>query len=125
MSESALAPRRPGGHGGGRGRPRDPDMDQAILRATVGLLTEMRYVPLTLAGVARRAGVSRCRLGGQPRIGRPVGGDARADHVHPQRGVGVWPTWITIAGFVLASFLLLVGVSRLGTAAERRRDLTT
>lgn len=38
-------------------------------------------------------------------------------------GSGVWPTWIGIAGFALAPFLLLVGVSRLGTAAEQRRDI--
>ena len=62
MSESALAPRRPGGHGGDRGRPRDPDMDQAILRATIELLSEMGYVRLTVAEVARRAGVSKSAI---------------------------------------------------------------
>ena len=59
MSEFLLAPRRPGGRGSDRGRPRDPDMDQAILRATVELLSEVGYVRVTVAEVARRAGVSK------------------------------------------------------------------
>lgn len=59
MTESLVAPRRPGGHGSDRGRPRDPDMDQAILAATIGLLAEVGYVRLTVAEVARRAGVGK------------------------------------------------------------------
>ena len=59
MSVLVVAPRRPGGRGSGRGRPRDPDMDQTILRATVELLSEVGYVRLTVAEVARRAGVSK------------------------------------------------------------------
>ena len=59
MSESMLAPRRPGGRGSDRGRPRDPDMDQTILHATVELLSEVGYVHVTVAEVARRAGVSK------------------------------------------------------------------
>jgi len=59
MAETMLAPRRPGGRGSDRGRPRDPDMDQTILRATVELLSEVGYVGLTVADVARRAGVSK------------------------------------------------------------------
>jgi AcrR family transcriptional regulator len=54
-----LAPRRPGGRGSDRGRPRDPDMDETILRATVELLSEVGYVRVTVADVARRAGVSK------------------------------------------------------------------
>ena len=34
-----------------------------------------------------------------------------------------WPMWVGIAGLVVLPFLLLVGVSRLGRAAEQRRDL--
>ena len=59
MTEVMLAPRRPGGRGSDRGRPRDPDMDQAILGATVELLSEVGYVGVTVADVARRAGVSK------------------------------------------------------------------
>ena len=56
MSESTLAPRRPGGRGSDRGRPRDPEMDQAILAATIELLSEVGYVRVTVADVARRGG---------------------------------------------------------------------
>ncbi len=59
MSEPVLAPRRPGGRGSERGRPRDPAMDRAILQATIDLLAEVGYVGLTVAEVARRAGVSK------------------------------------------------------------------
>ena len=54
-----LAPRRPGGRGSDRGRPRDPEMDQTILRATIELLSEVGFVRVTVADVARRAGVSK------------------------------------------------------------------
>lgn len=57
-----LAPRRPGGHGNGRGRPRDPSIDEAIISATLELLDEHGYAGLTLAEVANRAGVSRTAL---------------------------------------------------------------
>lgn len=59
MSEPVLAPRRPGGRGSDRGRPRDPEMDQAILAATIELLSEVGYARVTVADVARRAGVSK------------------------------------------------------------------
>ena len=57
-----LAPRRPGGHGSGRGRPRDTDVDEAMIAATLELLDEHGYAGLTLAEVAKRAGVSRTAL---------------------------------------------------------------
>ena len=59
MSEISVAPRRPGGHGSDRGRPRDVAMDGAILRAAIELLSEVGYARLTVAEVARRAGVSK------------------------------------------------------------------
>lgn len=62
MSESQLAPRRPGGRGSDFGRPRDPDMDQTILRATIELLSEVGYARVSMAEVARRAGVSKPAL---------------------------------------------------------------
>ncbi len=40
-------------------------------------------------------------------------------------GTGMWATWIGIGGLVILPFLLLVATSRLGSAAERRRDLAT
>ena len=59
MSDSLLAPRREGGRGSDRGRPRNPEIDQTILRATIELLSEVGYVHVTVADVARRAGVSK------------------------------------------------------------------
>lgn len=59
MSESPMAPRRPGGRGGDVGRPRDPGTDRSILRATIELLAEVGYARLTVAEIARRAGVSK------------------------------------------------------------------
>src|SRR6185503_11853796 len=59
MAEFLVAPRRPGGHGSDRGRPRDLAKDEAILVATIKLLSEVGYTRLTVAEVARRAGVSK------------------------------------------------------------------
>lgn len=39
-------------------------------------------------------------------------------------GSGLWPTWAGLGGFVALPLLLFVGVSRLGRAAEQRRDLS-
>ncbi len=59
MSQIAFSSRRPGGHGGDGGRPRDPQTDCAILRATVQLLAEVGYLDVSVAEVARRAGVGK------------------------------------------------------------------
>lgn len=56
---SAASPRRPGGHGSGRGRPRQPEMDGAILEAALEELGRHGYAGMTVADVARRAGVSK------------------------------------------------------------------
>jgi hypothetical protein len=45
--------------------------------------------------------------------------------VSARGGTGLWATWIGIGGFLILPFLLLVATSRLGSAAERRRDLPT
>lgn len=45
-----------------RGRPRSPEADNAITRATLELLEEVGYGRLTMAGVAERAGVSTATL---------------------------------------------------------------
>src|SRR4051794_23872567 len=54
MSENDLdaSGRRPG-------RPRDARHDEAILEATMALLSEAGYARLTIDGVAARAGVGR------------------------------------------------------------------
>ncbi|MGM7644921.1 TetR/AcrR family transcriptional regulator [Nocardia sp. JW2] len=41
----------------GRGRPRDPQLDEQVLRATQELLVEQGFQATTIQGVARRAGV--------------------------------------------------------------------
>jgi AcrR family transcriptional regulator len=41
------------------GRPRDPRIDGAVLRATVELLGEMGYAELSVDAIARRAGTSK------------------------------------------------------------------
>ena len=44
------------------GRPRDPRIDAAIVRATAELLVEIGYANLTLAAVAERAGTTKTAL---------------------------------------------------------------
>lgn len=44
------------------GRPRDPRIDAAILRATADLLVEIGYANLTIAAVAERAGTTKTAL---------------------------------------------------------------
>jgi AcrR family transcriptional regulator len=44
------------------GRPRDPRIDAAILRATTDLLVEIGYSSLTMAAVAERAGTTKTAL---------------------------------------------------------------
>src|SRR3954452_14754202 len=44
------------------GRPRDPRIDAAILRATTDLLVQIGYSNLTLAAVAERAGTTKTAL---------------------------------------------------------------
>ena len=45
-----------------RGRPRDPEVDEAILSAAVDLLGEVGYARLTMEQVAERAGVGKASL---------------------------------------------------------------
>ncbi|MDY6996584.1 MAG: TetR/AcrR family transcriptional regulator [Actinomycetota bacterium] len=46
----------------GAGRPRDPRIDAAILRATADLLVEIGYASVTMARVAERAGTTKTAL---------------------------------------------------------------
>ena len=45
-----------------RGRPRRPDVDQAILRAAVDVLEEVGLQGITVSAVAKRAGVARATV---------------------------------------------------------------
>ncbi len=56
---TTASARRPGGHGSDRGRPRNPAVDDAILEAALVELDEHGYAGMTVADVARRAGVSK------------------------------------------------------------------
>ena len=44
------------------GRPRDPELDEAVLAAALELLTEVGFARMTMKDVAARAGVSRTSL---------------------------------------------------------------
>lgn len=44
------------------GRPRDPETDQAILRAALQLLTDRGYAGMSVEGVASRAGVGKTTI---------------------------------------------------------------
>jgi AcrR family transcriptional regulator len=46
----------------GAGRPRDPRIDESILRATAELLVSIGYSNLTMAAVAQRAGTTKTAL---------------------------------------------------------------
>ncbi len=51
-----------GAPGRTRGRPRDPQVDQAILGAVVGILSEQGFDALTMDAVAGRAGVAKASV---------------------------------------------------------------
>lgn len=58
MKADPLPPGKPPG----AGRPRDPRIDAAILRATADLLVEIGYSNVTMAAVADRAGTTKTAL---------------------------------------------------------------
>ena len=51
-----LVPRRPGG------RPRDPEVDRAVLRAAVEVMSDVGIRGVTVRAVAERAGVARATI---------------------------------------------------------------
>lgn len=55
MKASTVADRQPPSSG----RPRDPRIDSAVLRATLELLDEVGYADLTVSAVAARAGTTK------------------------------------------------------------------
>ena len=56
-SDASIVDKTPGA-----GRPRDPRIDAAILRATAELLVEIGYSSITMAAVAERAGTTKTAL---------------------------------------------------------------
>ena len=62
-----------------RGRPRSSEADLAIFEATMGLLLEVGYEGLTMAGVAHRAGVSTATLALNLKCGRAMLLETAAD----------------------------------------------
>jgi len=62
MKADASAVDKNPGRQVGVGRPRDPRIDAAILRATADLLVEIGYSNLTMAAVAERAGTTKTAL---------------------------------------------------------------
>ena len=76
------------------GRPRDPRIDAAILRATTDLLVEIGYSNLTMAAVAERAGTTKTALYRR--------WSSKADLVH-EAAFPVAPTALTVpAGDIAA-----------------------
>ncbi|MDO8120736.1 TetR/AcrR family transcriptional regulator [Isoptericola sp. b490] len=100
MLDDARAPRRPGGHGSGRGRPRDPELDRRVLETTLGLLAEVGYGGLTVAEVARRAQV------GKPAVYRRWAGksqlvvEALVTQLRPQGDVGAGSVVEDLTGLI-------------------------
>ena len=52
------------------GRPRDPRIDEAVLRAAADLVVEVGYADLTIAAIAERAGTSKPAIYGAGRARR-------------------------------------------------------
>jgi AcrR family transcriptional regulator len=59
MTQHTIPVRPIEGSGRDRGRPRNPDVDDAIVQAALVVLAEVGYVGFTIAEVARRAGVGK------------------------------------------------------------------
>jgi len=59
MTSDETTARSQRGQARERGRPRHPEIDAAIISATLGLLAETGYAGFTIAEVARRAGVGK------------------------------------------------------------------
>ncbi|MBV9513515.1 MAG: TetR/AcrR family transcriptional regulator [Mycobacteriaceae bacterium] len=95
------------------GRPRNPRIDHAVLRATVELLGETGYAELSVDAIARRAGTSK------PAIYRRWPSKAHLVHeaVFPANEVTTLPDTGTLAGDVREMMRRTVGV--LTTPAAR------
>jgi AcrR family transcriptional regulator len=86
------------------GRPRDPRIDAAILRATADLLVEIGYSNLTMAAVAERAGTTKTALYRR--------WSSKAELVH-EAAFPAAPTALTApAGDIAADVRAMIGAAR-------------
>lgn len=90
--------------GAGAGRPRDPRIDAAILRATADLLVEIGYSNLTMAAVAERAQTTKTAL-----YRRWSG---KADLVHEAVFPAAPTALTTPAGDIAADVRAMIGAAR-------------
>jgi AcrR family transcriptional regulator len=95
------------------GRPRDPRIDGAVLRATADLLEEIGYLQLTIGAIAERAGTTK------PAIYRRWPTKAHLVHeaVFPAQGPEVIPPGDGLRSDIRA--LVAIGVELLGRPAAR------
>lgn len=95
------------------GRPRDPRIDEAVLRATTELLEEIGYLQLTIAAIAERAGTNK------PAIYRRWPTKAHLVHeaVFPPQSSEVIPPGGDLRAGIAA--LLTIGIELLGRPAAR------
>ena len=95
------------------GRPRDPRIDDAVLRATRELLEEVGYLQLTIGAIADRAGTNK------PAIYRRWPTKAHLVHeaVFPAQGPEVIPAGDDLRDDIRA--LVGIGVALLGRPAAR------
>ncbi len=101
----------------GTGRPRDPRIDEAVLRATADLLEEVGYLQLTIGAIAERAGTNK------PAIYRRWPTKAHLVHeaVFPTDATEVMPSGDALRGDLRSDLKALValGVQILGRPAAR------
>jgi AcrR family transcriptional regulator len=95
------------------GRPRDPRIDDAVLRATRELLEEVGYLQLTIGAIADQAGTNK------PAIYRRWPTKAHLVHeaVFPAQGPEVIPAGDDLRDDIRA--LVVIGVELLGRPAAR------
>ncbi|KUI24802.1 TetR family transcriptional regulator [Mycobacterium sp. IS-1742] len=86
------------------GRPRDPRIDAAILRATADLLVENGYSNLTMAAVAERAGTTKTAIYRR--------WSSKAELVHEAAFPAAPTALVTPAGDIAADVRAMIGAAR-------------
>lgn len=96
--------------------------------AVLGLVGLAAVPTAMAAGVHARRGpaLDRVAASAQSLLLATTALSTLAQTVHAARGrSGTWPLWVGRAASAALPFALLVGASRVGSAAERRHDLST